>query len=194
VKALLNHFLRGLVVVVPLAVTAYVCLLIFFTVDSLLGAMLSRVVGRDIPGAGFALTLVLITLIGFLAGNLLTRGLVAWFEGVLQRVPFVRLVYASVKDFLDAFVGERRRFDQPVLVETDAVGHARAFGFVTQESLASLGEEGYVTVYMPFSYSIAGWVQVFPARAVRRLDVESPELMAFVVSGGVTGLPRRRGG
>lgn len=191
-KGLLNHFLRGLVFVVPIAVTAYVCFKIFVTIDALLGDAIVRLFGRTVPGLGFMLTVVLITMIGFLAGNLLTRGLLNWFEQVLQRVPFVRLVYASVKDFLDAFVGEKRRFDKPVLVDLDTSGHARALGFVTQDSLASLGLDGFVTVYMPFSYSIAGWVHIFPARAVRELEVESPELMAFVVSGGVTGVPRAR--
>lgn len=188
-KALLNHFLRGLVFTVPIVVTAYVCYKIFTTIDDLLGELL----GLTVPGAGFALTVVLITLVGVAASSLITQGVLAFFEDLLQRLPFVRLVYGSVKDFLDAFVGEKRRFDKPVLVDLDASGHARALGFVTQESLQLLGAPGSVTVYMPFSYSIAGWVQVFPAQAVRRLDVESPELMAFVMSGGVTGLPKPRG-
>jgi uncharacterized membrane protein len=188
VTRLLNHFLRGLVFLVPIAVTAYVCYKIFVTIDGFLGEWL----GLTVPGAGFALTIALITMVGFAASNFITRGVLSYFEGMLQRLPIVRLVYASVKDFLNAFVGEKRRFDKPVMVELDATGHARALGFVTQESLGVLGAEGYVTVYMPFSYSIAGWVQVFPARAVTRLEVESPELMAFVMSGGVTGIPRVR--
>lgn len=187
-KKLFNHFLRGLLFLVPIVVTAYVCVKIFTTIDGMLGDLL----GITIPGVGFALTIVVITLVGFLASNLITQGVLAFFEDLLQRLPFVRLVYASVKDFLDAFVGEKRRFDKPVMVDIDPAGHARALGFVTQESLASLGAVGFVAVYMPFSYSIAGWVQVFPAGAVRRLEVESPELMAFVMSGGVTGVPRQR--
>lgn len=187
-KKLFNHFLRGLLFLVPIVVTAYVMFKIFTTIDGLLGELLNI----TIPGVGFALTVVVITLVGFLAQNLITQGALAFFEDLVERLPFVRIVYGSVKDFLDAFVGEKRRFDKPVIVDLDATGHARALGFVTQESLVSLGAEGSVTVYMPFSYSIAGWVQVFPARAVRRLEVESPELMAFVMSGGVTGLPKPR--
>ena len=187
-RRLLNHFLRGLVLVVPSAVTAYVCYKIFTTIDDLLGELL----GLTVPGAGFALTILLITMVGVLASSLITQGMLAFFEDALQRLPFVRLVYGSVKDFLDAFVGEKRRFDKAVIVDLDPAGHARALGFVTQESLGLLGAEGSVTVYMPFSYSIAGWVQVFPASAVRRLDVESSEMMAFVMSGGVTGIPRPR--
>lgn len=191
-RRLFNHFLRGLVLVVPIAVTAYVCYKIFTTIDDILGAVLGDLFGLTVPGAGFALTIVLITMIGVLASSLLTQGILAFFEDALQRLPFVRLVYGSVKDFLHAFVGEKRRFDKSVIVDLDPAGHARALGFVTQESLSLLGAEGSVTVYMPFSYSIAGWVQVFPASAVKRLDVESSEMMAFVMSGGVTGIPRPR--
>jgi uncharacterized membrane protein len=190
VSRLLNHFLRGLLFVVPIAVTAYVCYIIFVTIDGLLGEWL----GLTFPGAGFALTLVLITALGFLAESLITRGLLNWFEKFFQKVPFIRLVYGSVRDFLDAFVGEKRRFDRPVLVDLDPVGHNRALGFVTQETLDNFEASGHVAVYMPFSYSIAGWVQVFPATAVRRLDVDSAEMMAFIVSGGVTGLPRVKPG
>lgn len=185
---LLNYFLRGLVFVVPIAVTVYVCVAIFTTIDGWLG----RWLGLVTPGAGFLLTIGFITLIGFFASSFLTRGLMGLFDSLVQRVPFVRLVYASVKDFLNAFVGEQRRFDKPVLVQLAPGGNAHVVGFITQESLEAIGFAGYVAVYLPFSYSLAGWLHVFPAESIRVIDAESPELMAFVVSGGVTSVPARR--
>lgn len=179
-RTLLNYFVRGLVVIAPVAVTLYVCWAIFTFVDGLLGL--------PIPGAGFALTIVLITLVGALASGLVTRGLVSLVERVLTRLPFVRLLYTSTKDLLNAFVGERRRFDRPVLVALSAAGDLQAIGFVTQRSLEMLGAPGQVAVYLPQSYNFAGNLLVVPAERVTPLAMDSADVMAFVVSGGVTEL------
>ncbi len=178
---LLNYFLRGVVFLAPLALTIYVCVRLFTTIDSWLGL--------PIPGAGFVVTVVLITVFGFLASSILTRSVLGVVEGLLNRLPFVRLLYSSTKDLLNAFVGEQRRFDKPVLVSPYPGGVARAIGFVTQESLASIGLHDHVTVYLPQSYNFAGTLLIFPTSAVTPLDAESAEVMAFIVSGGVTALP-----
>ncbi|HUF27089.1 MAG TPA: DUF502 domain-containing protein [Gemmatimonadaceae bacterium] len=177
-KAFLNYFLRGLVVTAPVALTIYITVYVFVTIDQWLGF--------TIPGVGFAITIGLITLVGFLASNLLTRGLVNLVESVMARLPFVRLLYTSTKDLLNAFVGEKRRFDKPVIVQIVAGGTVRALGFVTQESLTRLGAPGDVAVYFPQSYNFAGQMLLVSSSHVQRLDVPSSDVMAFVVSGGVT--------
>ena len=177
-RRLVAYFFRGLVLLAPLAVTIYVSVLLFQTVDGWLGL--------SIPGVGFIATLLVITLVGFLGSNLLTRGAVSVFDRLLGKLPFVSLVYGSTKDLVKAFVGEKRRFDKPVLVELFPGGHAHVLGFVTQESLVQLGRESMVAVYVPQSYHWAGQVFVFPAKTVQRLDAPSAAVMAFIVSGGVT--------
>ena len=181
---LLNYFFRGVIVVAPLAVTVYVCLAIFTSIDNWLGFR--------IPGVGFVLTIVAITLIGFLASNLITRGLLAALESTLQRLPFVRLLYGSTRDLLNAFVGEKRRFDKPVLVSPVPQSGIRVLGFLTQESLAGIGMAEYVTVYIPQSYGFAGQLIVVPATQIAPLAAESADVMAFIISGGVTQIPERR--
>lgn len=178
---ILNYFFKGLVFLAPLVFTVYVCVRVFRTIDGWLGLR--------IPGVGFLVTVALITMFGFLAQSFLTRGALSLVERVFERLPFVRLLYTSARDLLNAFVGDKRRFDKPVLVTPYPGGVARVFGFVTQESLTSLGLPGHVTVYLPFSYSIAGTLMVFPSNAIEPLDADSAEAMAFIVSGGVTGLP-----
>lgn len=168
--------------VAPLAVTVYVCINIFRTID---GWLRFR-----IPGLGFAVTVVVITLIGFLASTILASSVLSAVDAAVNRLPFVRLLYSATKDLLNAFVGEHRRFDTPVLVPADQGGQGQALGFVTQESLARLGLADHVTVYLPFSYSLSGRLLIYPASAVRRLDTESADVLAFIVSGGVTELPR----
>jgi uncharacterized membrane protein len=180
-KRLFNYFVRGLLLLAPLAITVFVCWKTFTTIDGWLGLR--------VPGAGFLLTLALITMFGFLAGGYLTRRVVALLERVMHRVPLVRLLYSSTKDLLNAFVGDRRRFDKPVLVELVPGSNAQAFGFVTQESLDQVGLPAHVAVYFPQSYNFAGSLVVFPRSQVRRLDAESSAVMAFIVSGGVTDVP-----
>ena len=183
-RRLLNYFLRGLVFVAPIAVTVYVCWKIFITIDGWLGFRM--------PGAGFAVTIVLITLTGFLASGFVSRSAVGLVDSVMQRLPFVRLLNSSTKDLLNAFVGERRRFETPVLVSVGPGAALRLLGFVTQESLARLGLDGHVAVYLPHSYTFAGNLAVVPAAHVTPLAADSAEVMAFIVSGGVTGIPSAR--
>jgi uncharacterized membrane protein len=180
---LFNYFLRGLVVVVPLALTLYVCTVIFTTIDSWLGLR--------IRGVGFVLALVLITLVGFMASGLITRSLIGALDRTFERLPFVRLLYSSAKDMLNAFVGEKRRFDKPVLVSLSADGSVKILAFLTSDSLGTLGLVDQVTVYMPQSYGFAGHILVVPANRVERIDADAAEVMAFIISGGVTQVERR---
>src|SRR5438045_9483979 len=97
---LLNYFFRGVIVVAPVAVTVYICYAIFTSIDNWLGFR--------IPGVGFLLTIVLITLVGFFASNLITRGLLSAVEAALVRLPVVRLLYGSRAECLRALRGLRR--------------------------------------------------------------------------------------
>ena len=175
---LLNYFFRGLIVLAPAAITVYVFWIIISAAD--------RWMGLPVPGAGIIVTVVLITLFGFLTSSVLARWFVRLMDALFNRLPLVRLVYSSTKDLLAAFVGEKRRFDRPVLVTTSADGVEKAFGFVTQQSMERFGIEDHVTVYLPFSYTFTGVIRIYPAANVRPLATDSAELMAFVVSGGVT--------
>lgn len=175
---LLNYFLRGLVFVVPIALTVYVTWWVLHRIDSWLGI--------PIPGVGLVATLALITLVGFLGSNLLTRSALSVVERVFTRLPFVRLLYASTRDLLDAFVGEKRRFEAPVMVSLTPDGSVRVLGFVTQASLAQLGLADHVAVYLPQSYNFAGNVIVVPASQVTQVEADSAAVMAFIVSGGVS--------
>jgi uncharacterized membrane protein len=177
---LFNYFFKGIVFLAPFALTIYVCVRVFTTIDGWLGI--------PIPGVGFLATVALITLFGYLAQNLITRSLLGVLERLMNRLPFVRLLYSSTRDLLNAFVGEQRRFDKPVLVQYHG-GAARAIGFVTQQSLVSMGLQDHVTVYLPQSYNFAGQLLIFPVSAVTPLAVDSADVMAFIVSGGVTALP-----
>lgn len=178
-KRAIRYFLEGLLYVIPLAVTVFILYKIFVTVDSWLNL--------PIPGVGFLLTIVGIFVIGFLASNVLTQGLMSLIAQLFEKVPFIKLIYTSIKDLIGAFVGEKKSFDKPVLVTLSKEGYPKAIGFITKEDLEAFGLTDHVAVYLPQSYNFAGNLLIFPVDQVQLLDVDSSEVMAFLVSGGVSG-------
>lgn len=176
---LAKNFFEGLFILVPVVVTIWVVIFVFEIVDGWLNF--------PVPGVGFLLTMVMIVLAGRLASNVFVQGLLGSLEKILTRTPFIKLVYTSIKDLIEAFMGEKKRFNQPVIVSLMPGGHAEAIGFVTRKSLEAFGLQDHVAVYFPQSYNFAGNLLVFPRNQVRPVLMDSADVMAFLVSGGVSG-------
>jgi uncharacterized membrane protein len=179
-KSLARYFVRGCLVLAPLAATVYILYLVFVTIDQLMPL--------GVPGLGFLLTLALITLVGFLTSGVIGRTVVSTFEHLLTQVPLVKLVYTSLKDLVSAVVGDKRRFDTPVAVTLIPGSSIKALGFVTRRSLEQLGVQDHVAVYFPQSYNFAGNLLLVAATDIQPLRANTGDLMTFIVSGGVTGL------
>jgi uncharacterized membrane protein len=175
-----GYLLRGALITGPLVATAYVLYFIFRTVDELLPI--------GIPGLGLVITTALVAVVGYFSSNVIGSGILESIERFLHRVPFVKLVYSSIKDLVNAFVGERKSFDKPVLVRLSPGDGVQVLGFVTRDALVGLGLPDHVAVYLPQSYNFAGNLVVVPRDAVQPLSVPSGELMTFIVSGGISGL------
>ena len=184
-RRLIGYFLQGLVFVVPIGAIVAGLDLLFVRVDAWINV--EPLLNKRVPGAGIALTILLITFIGFLASNFATRWLFSAFEGVVTRTPLLKLLYTSLKDLVGAFVGETKRFDRPVLVQLGAAADVSTIGFVTREGLREIGLAGHVAVYVPQAYNIGGNVVVVPKNRIRVLDADPGTVMSFVVSGGITG-------
>lgn len=176
---ILRYLLRGTLVVVPTAITLYVVYLAFSWLD--------RLLPLGIPGLGLVVTLALITLVGLLTSNVIGKTLVEELENWVGKLPLVKLVYSSIKDLMDAFVGTKKRFDRPVLVRLEPGGGIRALGFITREDLKGPGLVGHVAVYFPQSYNFAGNVVLVDRALIEPLVTPSGDLMTFIVSGGVSG-------
>jgi uncharacterized membrane protein len=176
---LVKNFLRGLIIVVPIAATLYLLYQAFVAMERL-GAL----VHLPAPGLGVAVLLAAIVSIGALAGNFVGRRLFALTEQIFTRAPIVRIVYAAIKDLLEAFVGNKRRFDRPVSVQLSE--GVRALGFITRDDLESVGLPGEVAVYVPFSYTWDGCLLVVSRDRVHPMTADSASIMALVVSGGVS--------
>lgn len=182
-KKLVDYFIKGLLVFVPIALTVFLLVFVFTKLD----AVFRDLFKRETPGLGLLMTVALITVIGFLASNFLGRKLFALVEKVFTGLPLVKLLYSAVKDMTEAFAGERKSFDKPVLAAIAPGSSVKVVGFVTRDSLENLGLRDYVAVYLPQSYNFAGNVLLFPKDAVQPLNIESSQAMAFIVSGGVSG-------
>jgi len=182
-RRIVNYFLQGLIFLVPIVLTLWAVGSTFLAIDRWIG----RLIGAPIFGVGFAVMLVGVTVFGFLASNFLTRRLLQFFEQVLDRLPLLKLLHTSIKDLMSAFVGEKRRFNKPVLVDLDGGGRLKVVGFVTRDSMDNFGRPDDVAVYFPQSYNFAGQLVIVPRAAVTAVAVDASDAMAFIVSGGVTG-------
>ncbi|MEW6570668.1 MAG: DUF502 domain-containing protein [Nitrospirota bacterium] len=176
-KKLTRYFLEGLLFLVPLVGTIYVVYIVFIKID--------HIFKLRIPGLGFALTMLTILLVGFVASNFVTRRLVNLVDKIIERLPLIRMVYTSIRDLVNAFVGDKKGFKKPVLVTLIPNSNIQVIGFVTCESLVRWGLSEYVTVYLPQSYNFAGNLIVVPKDQVTPLHAESGSVMAFIVSGGI---------
>ncbi|MFM6976370.1 MAG: DUF502 domain-containing protein [Sphingobacteriaceae bacterium] len=192
IKALVNYFVKGLLVVIPIGLTIYFVIWAVKAIDSSLN--LSDLLWLDqtgnplyIPGLGLLSVIVLIMLAGLFVTSFITQPIYNWMERWLKRFPVFSFIYGSIKDFTEAFVGDEKKFDKPVLIEMNDTG-VKKIGFLTQKDLKKIGLPGEVAVYVPFSYSFAGQLYIVPAEKVQPLKMKASEAMKMAVSGGVSQL------
>jgi uncharacterized membrane protein len=187
-KRFLKYFLRGLLVFVPIGVTIFILVYVFNGLDALFSVLLPFIKYTGLRlFVGLSVTIGGIFLIGLFASNFVGKKLFGLLDKVFTNVPLVKMLYNAIRDLVEAFAGEKKKFDKPVLVTLGTSSYAKIIGFMTRESLDNLGLKDHVAVYLPQSYNFAGNVLIFPKEAVKSLDIESSEVMTFIVSGGVAG-------
>lgn len=192
VGILLNYFVKGLIVVMPIGAAAF---LIFWGVAkidealNLSGIFLTDSKGQPIyiPGLGILNVLIIILIVGILVTNVITDPIKHWLNRWVNRLPIFKFLYSSIKDLTEAFVGEEKKFSEPVLVELNEFG-LKKVGFLVQKDLTKLNLPGEVAIYFPFSYSFAGQVVIISSDKVKPIDKSAADMMKFVISGGVSGL------
>jgi len=182
-KMLAKWFVQGLIVLLPLVTTIGVLAYLFRKVDDLFP-------GIQVPGLGFVCAVLIVTLVGGLTSFFIGRWLVKMTEWVVDRLPFAKPIYHTVKDVLQAIGGdgkEKKTFDRPVLVTLSEGGTAKVIGFVTRDDLAEIGLPGEVAVLLQQSFNFAANLVIFPKAQVRPLKAEASKVVTFIVSGGMTG-------
>ena len=178
-KIILSYFFRGLLVLVPATITIWAVWRALAFLDSL--------IETEIPGLGIVILLGIITGAGWLASTLLFQPLTDLVEDLLHRIPFLKTMYGALKDLVEALVGNKKKFDRPVLVRLGPGMEAERVGFITQDDLSQLGlGAGKVAVYLPHAFAWSGNLLIVPASNVSPLDARAADVMKFILSGGVS--------
>lgn len=187
---IIRYFLQGLILLAPVAITFYAFVKLFEFVDGLLIKELTSLIGFKIPGLGLIIILVTVTLIGYLGTTILFKPVIKSLDRLISQAPLVKIIYTSIKDFMSAFVGKDKKFNEPVLVKVNKESELEKLGFITQHDLTKLGiAKGKVAVYLPHSYNFSGNLFIVPAENVRPIDASPTEVMKFIVTAGVTSIP-----
>ena len=196
VRKLIQIFFQGLIVLAPIVITAWAVISLFNFIDGILPNLLrilfpstpgiEDVYQRRFPGLGFLVVILVVMLVGYISSTFIVSKLLQLFDNILERTPGVKIIYSTVKDFLEAFAGNKRKFDRAVLVSIEAPDVYR-IGFITHEELSEFGLREHIAVYVPHSYAFSGVLYLVKRERVKVLsDVPSSDAMKFVVSGGVT--------
>lgn len=174
-----RYFFEGLLFMVPVIGTIYIIYWIFSRVD--------RLYKFPFPGMGIAITLAVITVVGFVVSTFLTKKAMKIIDMLFTRLPLTKMIYTSIRDLTGAFVGDKKGFNKPVLVQIGAGQDFCVMGFMTNEDMSHMGMEDMVSIYLPQSYNFAGQLIIVKRSQIRPLDLDSGDVMAFVVSGGISG-------
>ena len=178
-RQVLRSFFSGSLFIVPLLATGYVIFISFRSLDGMLGL--------PYPGIGIAIILSVITIFGYFTTNFAFKTFSDWFDHLMNKIPLVKLIYSSLKDLLSAFVGDKRKFNKPVLVTINKDNNLHQIGFVTQADLTDIGLPDMVAVYIPHSYAVSGNHFMVPKESIKPLNIPGAIAMKFIVSGGISG-------
>jgi uncharacterized membrane protein len=180
-------FITGFFVTVPLVISVAALVWIFGIIDRFTAPLASRVLGREVPGLGILVTLLVVLAVGVLATNVIGRRIVARGEGWLMRVPVFRTIYAPVKQLAVAFSPDNEYgFKRVVMIEDPRRG--MVMGFLTKEFTVDRGSgpEPLVALYVPTNHLYLGDVAIYPRSSVIFPDVTVEEGIRIFLTGGMS--------
>lgn len=198
-----NHFVTGLVVVGPLAITVYIARSFLEWVDATVKPLIPAAWNPDhylpfaVPGFGLLVALLGITLLGAATASLVGRTLLSYGEDLVGRMPFVRPVYRTLKQVFQTFVSTRdQSFREVGLIEWPRAGvwslvfvSGPAKGEVAARLSAErpeVGVEDWLTVFIPTTPNpTGGYVMFLPKAEVRILEMSVEDGAKLVISGGI---------
>ena len=187
-KYFFKNFLNGVLTILPIGLVIYVVYKLFIFLDGLLGNLLKSYFNEHyIPGIGLLLTVILITLLGWLSTRFITGTVIKVIDYVLKKIPFVKTLYSIIKDTIHSFIGEKKSFSKVALVTLPGTG-MKSLGFITSEQLEQFHGplSDYVAVYVPQTFQVAGFTFLVPKEEIEIIDVRPEDAMKFILSGGMT--------
>lgn len=195
-KRIVQSFLQGLIILAPIGITIWVVATLFNFIDGILAPILYNILPglvnitegnvKIIPGVGFMIVIVVVILMGWISRLIFVSELVELLDKLLEKTPGIKLIYSTVKDFLEAFAGKKRKFDKAVLVNIDEKDIWQV-GFLTRTDMSDINMQDFVAVYIPQSFALTGRVYLIKKDRIRPLEnMSASEAMKFAISGGVT--------
>lgn len=187
-KRIFSYFLQGMLIVAPLALTIYIVISVFTTIDGWVSINSEKVFGFNVPGAGVLVIFILVTILGALGELTVVKPVKAAFKRLILRIPLLNLLYSSLNDLFSAFVGKEKKFNVPVKVLFNKENDLWKMGFITKEEMNEIDEPNLAAVYFPHSYNFSGELYLIPTDRIQELTISSTQAMKFIVSGGVTNI------
>jgi len=198
-----NHFVTGLVVVGPLAITVYIARGFLDWVDATVKPLIPSGFNPDsylpfaVPGFGLLVALIGLTVLGAATASLVGRTLLSYGEDLVAHLPFVRPVYKTLKQIFETFVSSRdQSFREVGLIEWPRAGvWSLVFvSGVTRGEVAArlsrgrpeVGLDDWLTVFIPTTPNpTGGYIMFLPKSEVRVLDMSPEDAAKFIISGGI---------
>jgi uncharacterized membrane protein len=194
IAALRTWLFAGLLVLVPIMITVAVINWVVSTLDETLRILPAQwqpelLIGFYIPGLGVIFALVILLLIGAATSNFIGKKLVNWWDGLLNRIPVVRSVYAAVKQVSDTLFSDKgNAFRKALLIQWPREG-LWTVAFLTGKPGHSVGQQlgdGYISVYVPTTPNpTSGYMMLVREADCRPLDMSVDEALTYVISMGV---------
>jgi uncharacterized membrane protein len=184
---------RGLVAILPIALTLYVLWWLATTAEASLGALARRVLGETlyVPGTGVVLGFALVFAAGVVMQSFAVRRLYAFGTGLLEKLPLVKTIYGPLKDLMRllATSAKDRRPHSAVRVSLPGID-ASLIGFQTRDDAHELTgderDEGRVAVYLPMSYQIGGYMLLIPKSWVTPMDWSAEDVLRVTLTAGMS--------
>ena len=186
-----NYFIAGVVVLIPIGITIYLTLFLVSISSKILPKEINpnHYLPYNIPGVEILMSVILITLIGFLSLSFIGRKLLNVFDNILKRIPILRTIYSAIVQMTETFTKNDNKKKNVVLVEYPRKG-SWAVGFATRENTGEISnktQQKLINVFVPTTPNpTSGFLLMFPKEDVIYLDLTFEEASKFIVSAGTS--------
>ena len=186
-----NYFIAGVVVLIPIGITIYLTLFLVSITSKILPKEINpnHYLPYNIPGVEILMSVILITLIGFLSLSFIGRRLLNVFDNILKRIPILRTIYSAIVQMTETFTKSDNKKKNVVLVEYPRKG-SWAVGFATRENTGEISnktQQKLINVFIPTTPNpTSGFLLMFPKEDVIYLDLTFEEASKFIVSAGTS--------
>ena len=186
-----NYFIAGVVVLIPIGVTLYLTLFLISILSKILPKEINpnHYLPYNVPGVEILISVILITLIGFLSLSFIGRRLLDIFDNILKKIPILRTIYSAIVQMIETFTKSDNKKKNVVLVEYPRKG-SWAVGFATRENTGEISnktQQKLINVFIPTTPNpTSGFLLMFPKEDVIYLDLTFEEASKFIVSAGTS--------